>query len=471
MIDRTDIYVDGRWVSTDSEGIPVENPATGEQIGSVADGSAPDVDVAVGAARAAFADWAATPRKDRAQLLGALHEELVARAGNIAETIAIDVGTPMRIASRVQAALPATDVQTVVDLLQRDQEDERIGNSLIVGEPVGVVAAITPWNYPLHQITAKLAPALAAGCTVVVKPSEVAPLSAYLLMEAVHEAGFPPGVVNLVSGYGPRVGEALVVHPEVDMVSFTGSVAAGARVAELAARSITRVTLELGGKSANVVLDDADLSAAVKVGVANAFLNGGQTCTAWTRMLVPAERHEEALELAKAAAQGFTPGDPLDPATKLGPMVSARQRDRVWSYIERGIAEGARLVSGGTGAPDGFDRGYFVRPTVFGDVDPDATIAQEEIFGPVLSVIPFADDEQALAIANNSRYGLHGAVWSGDQDRAVAFARGMRTGQVDVNGAAFNPLAPFGGYKQSGIGRELGRYGLEEFLEIKSIQM
>jgi aldehyde dehydrogenase (NAD+) len=277
--------------------------------------------------------------------------------------------------------------------------------------------------------------------------------------------------VNLVSGYGPRVGEALVVHPEVDMVSFTGSVAAGARVAELAARSITRVTLELGGKSANVVLDDADLSAAVKVGVANAFLNGGQTCTAWTRMLVPAERHEEALELAKAAAQGFTPGDPLDPATKLGPMVSARQRDRVWSYIERGIAEGARLVSGGTGAPDGFDRGYFVRPTVFGDVDPDATIAQEEIFGPVLSVIPYADDEQALAIANNSRYGLHGAVWSGDQDRAVAFARGMRTGQVDVNGAAFNPLAPFGGYKQSGIGRELGRYGLEEFLEIKSIQM
>jgi aldehyde dehydrogenase (NAD+) len=306
---------------------------------------------------------------------------------------------------------------------------------------------------------------------VVVKPSEVAPLSAYQLFDAIHEAGFPAGVVNLVTGFGPVVGEALATHPEVDVVSFTGSVRAGTRVAEVAARSVKRVTLELGGKSANVILDDADLATAVKVGVSNAFLNAGQTCTAWTRMLVPREKHEEAVALAKKFAEGFTPGDPLDAKTKLGPLVSAAQRERVREFIAKGVSEGATLVTGGAETPEGLDTGYFVRPTVFAGVDPDSTIAQEEIFGPVLSIIPFDDEEDALRIANNSKYGLHGAVWSGDQDRALAFARRVRTGQIDVNGGAYNPLAPFGGYKSSGVGREMGRPALDEFTEIKSIQL
>ncbi len=470
MAERDVLYIGGEWVRAESgTSIPVENPATEQVQARIPEGTAADVDRAVRAAREAFPAWAETSRADRRELLRKLHDGLAKRAEEIGETIARDVGTPLRIATRIQAALPQTDVQTYVDLLGQDEPEEKVGNSLIVREPAGVVAAITPWNYPLHQITCKIAPALAAGCTVVVKPSEVAPLSAYQLFDAIHEAGFPPGVVNLVTGYGPVVGEALATHPEVDVVSFTGSVRAGTRVAELAARTVKRVTLELGGKSANVILDDADLATAVKVGVSNAFLNGGQTCTAWTRMLVPREKHDEAAALAKTFAEGFTTGDPLDPKTKLGPLVSAAQRDRVRGYIEKGVAEGATLVTGGIEAPA--DTGYFVAPTVFAGVDPDATIAQEEIFGPVLSIIPFDDEEDALRIANNSRYGLHGAVWSADQDRALAFARKVRTGQIDVNGGAFNPLAPFGGYKQSGLGREMGRAALDEFTELKSIQL
>lgn len=471
MIDRTAMYIDCTWTSGSTDTIPVENPATEEVIGAVADGTAADADRAVCAARNAFPGWAATSRAERARLLSRLSEGLEKRATEIAEAIATDVGTPMRIASRIQAALPLTDIRSYIDLLGEQAHEETIGNSLIVREPAGVVAAITPWNYPLHQIACKIAPALAAGCTVVVKPSEVAPMAVYLLFDAIHEAGFPPGVVNLISGYGPVIGEALVTHPEVDVVSFTGSVRGGARVAELASRSIKRVTLELGGKSANVILDDADIATAVKVGVSNAFLNAGQTCTAWTRMLVPADRHEEAVELAKAAAEGFSPGDPLDPETKLGPLVSRNQRDQVLDFIKKGIDGGARLVTGGLAAPDGLGRGYFVRPTVFADVDPDSVIAQEEIFGPVLSIIPYKDETEALAIANNSSFGLHGAVWSADRVRALAFARQVRTGQIDINGGAFNPLAPFGGYKKSGVGRELGRLGLDEFLETKSIQL
>jgi len=467
-----ELYLSGSWAtSTGPDTIPVVNPATEEVIGAVPAGTVADVERAVRAARAAFPAWAATSRAERAGLLEALREGLAKRAEEIAATITADVGTPARIARRIQAALPETDVATYVDLLAGDDQEQRIGNSLVVREPVGVVAAITPWNYPLHQITAKLAPALAAGCTVVLKPSEVAPLVVRLLFEAIDEAGFPPGVVGLVHGDGPIVGEALVGHRDVDMVSFTGSVRAGARVAELAARTVKKVTLELGGKSANVLLEDADLGAAVKVGVANAFLNGGQTCTAWTRMVVPAARQEEVLELARAAAEGFAPGDPADPATKLGPLVSAAQRERVRGYIATGLAEGARLVTGGAAAPAGRERGFFVAPTVFGGVAPDSRIAQEEIFGPVLSVLPYRDEDEALAIANDSDYGLHGAVWSADQDRAVAFARRVRTGQIDVNGAAYNPLAPFGGYKRSGVGREMGLPGLEEYQEIKSIQL
>ncbi|WAL68380.1 aldehyde dehydrogenase family protein [Amycolatopsis cynarae] len=472
MTERTVLYLDGAWVAAESdETIPVENPATEEPLAEIPAGTVGDANRAVAAARRAFPAWAATSRSERAELLRRLHDGLAKRAEEIGETIARDVGTPLRIATRIQAGLPLTDIQTYVDLLEGDEREERVGNSLVVREPAGVVAAITPWNYPLHQITCKIAPALAAGCTVVVKPSEVAPLSAYQLFDAIHEAGFPPGVINLVTGYGPVVGEALATHPDVDVVSFTGSLRAGSRVAELAARTVKRVTLELGGKSANVILDDADLKTAVKVGVANAFLNGGQTCTAWTRMLVPGSRQEEALELAKVFAEGFTPGDPLDPGTKLGPLVSRAQLERVRGFITRGISDGARLVTGGAGTPEGFGTGHFVSPTVFGDVRPDSELAQEEVFGPVLSVLSYQDEAEALAIANNSRYGLHGAVWSADTDRALAFARRVRTGQIDVNGGAYNPLAPFGGYKQSGIGREMGRLGLDEFTEVKSIQL
>ncbi|MDN5854198.1 MAG: aldehyde dehydrogenase family protein [Actinomycetia bacterium] len=471
-MDRPNLYIDGTWTPAASSGtIPVENPTTEEVLGQIPEGGVTDVDRAVEAARTALRQWSATTRAERAAHLQRLQDGLAKRAEEIGETIAKEVGTPLRIATRIQAALPQTDVATYVELLGEEEHDEKVGNSLIVKEPIGVVAAITPWNYPLHQITCKIAPALAAGCTVVVKPSEIAPLSAYLLFDAIHEAGFPPGVINLVTGYGPIVGEALAQHAGVDAVSFTGSVPAGTRVAELAAKTVKKVTLELGGKSANVILDDADLETAVKVGVANAFLNGGQTCTAWTRMLVPVDREEEALTLAKTYAERFTPGDPMDPATKLGPLVSEKQRERVRDFIRVGLDEGARLITGGAEPPADLESGHFVAPTVFGAVDPDSTIAQEEVFGPVLSIIAYRDEEHALEIANNSRYGLHGSVWSADSDRALAFARRVRTGQIDVNGGAYNPHAPFGGYKQSGVGREMGALGLEEFRETKSIQL
>ena len=333
----------------------------------------------------------------------------------------------------------------------------------------GVVAAITPWNYPLHQVVAKVAAALAAGCTVVLKPSEVAPLSAYVLADALLAAGLPPGVVNLVPGTGPAVGEALVSHPDVDMVSFTGSTRAGRRVSALAAETVKRVALELGGKSANVVLDDADLTTAVKIGLANCYVNAGQTCTAWTRMLVPAALEAEAIELAVEGTAKYVMGDPLAEGTRLGPLVSAAQRDRVRGYIARGRSEGATLAVGGAQPP--LERGFFVAPTVFAGVRPEMTIAQEEIFGPVLSIIPYRSEDEAVEIANGTPYGLAGAVFSRDRGHAVAVARRLRTGQVDVNGGRFNPVAPFGGYKQSGNGRELGRYGLEEFLEVKSLQL
>jgi acyl-CoA reductase-like NAD-dependent aldehyde dehydrogenase len=359
---------------------------------------------------------------------------------------------------------------SIATLLPTYPFEEEIGSSLIVREPIGVVGAITPWNYPLHQVVAKVAPALGAGCTIVLKPSEVAPLSAVLFAEIIDEAGLPPGVFNLVLGTGPVVGEAIAAHPDVDMVSFTGSTRAGRRVSELAAGTIKRVALELGGKSANVILPDADLEKAVKVGIANCFINGGQTCTAQTRMLVDRAHYEQALELARQVAEGYTVGSPDDESTRIGPMVSAAQRERVRGYIEKGIAEGARVVTGGAEPPEGLDHGYYVRPTVFADVAPTMTIAQEEIFGPVLSVIPYDDEDDALRIANDSPYGLSGAVWAGEPERALAFAKRMRTGQVEVNGGRFNPMAPFGGYKQSGNGRELGRFGLEEFLEVKSLQ-
>ncbi|MGV9808093.1 aldehyde dehydrogenase family protein [Micromonospora chersina] len=470
LLARRHLHVAGDWVDPAHSGtIPVENPATGEIIGQVPAGTPADVDRAVAAGRAAFPGWAATAPADRAAHLDRLHAALAARADEIARTVALELGTPLKLATRVQAGLPLTVLRSMVDLAARPPVEQTIGNSLVVREPVGVVGAITPWNYPLHQVVAKVAPALAAGCTVVLKPSELTPLTAYLLFDAVTEAGLPPGVVNLVPGTGPVVGEALAAHPDVDLVSFTGSTATGRRIAHLAADRIARVALELGGKSANVILADADLPTAVKVGVGNALLNSGQTCTAWTRMLVHRDRYAEALDLVAAAVAGYRPGDPFDPATRLGPLVSAAQAERVRGHVDRALADGARLVAGGPDAPLP-PRGHFVAPTVFADVHPDSALAQEEVFGPVLAVIPFADTDEAVAIANNSRYGLAGAVWSADEEAALAVARRLRTGQVDVNGGAFNPLAPFGGYKQSGLGRELGGYGVEEFTELKAIQ-
>ncbi|MFJ3902744.1 aldehyde dehydrogenase family protein [Streptomyces sp. NPDC090025] len=456
------MYIGGEWrPAAGSETIPVIDPATEEVVAHVPAGTAEDVDAAVRAARAAFPGWAATPPAERAARLGALRDALAARADEIAATVTTELGAPPKLSAVVHAGLPITVAGSYAELAATHPFEEKVGNSTVYSEPVGVVGAITPWNYPLHQIVAKAAPALAAGCTLVLKPAEDTPLVAQLFAEAVHEAGFPAGVFNLVTGVGAVAGQALAEHPGVDMVSFTGSTAVGRRIGALAAGAIKRVALELGGKSANVILPSADLEKAVAVGVANVMSNSGQTCTAWTRMLIPADRYEEAVTLAAEAAAKYVPGD------RVGPLVSARQRDRVRGYIEQGVAEGARLVAGGAEAPR--ETGYFVSPTVFADVTPDMTIAQEEIFGPVVSLIRYEDEADALAIANGTVYGLAGAVW-GEPDEAVAFARRMETGMVDINGGRFNPLAPFGGWKQSGVGRELGTHGLAEFLQTKSLQ-
>jgi len=468
---HTELYIDGAWVRAAGEGeLEVRNPTTEELLGRVPAGNERDVDRAAVAAARAFEPWAATPLAERVAYLERLKAALQARADELARTIALEVGTPIRLARAIQADLPVTVAGTYARIAAEFAFEEKIGNSLVVPEPVGVVAAITPWNFPLHQAVAKIAPALAAGCTVVLKPSEVAPLTAFVLAAIADEIGLPPGVLNVVSGTGGGAGEALARHPLVRMVSFTGSVAAGRRVSSIAAATVKRVALELGGKSASVVLDDADLPKAVARTVGSCFLNSGQTCNAWTRLLVPLSRHEEAAELARAAAARFTSGDPLDPETKLGPLVSAQQRARVRRHIEQGLRQGAALVLGGAEAPDGLPTGYFVRPTIFARVRPEMTIAQEEIFGPVLSILPYEGEEEAIRIANGTMYGLAAAVWSADLERARRVARRLRAGQVDLNGARFNPLAPFGGFGQSGHGRELGRFGLEEFLEPKAIQ-
>lgn len=463
-------FINGQWAQPHGAGtLEVINSTTEEIMGRIPAGTAEDIQAAVAAAKAAFPAWSATPVETRAQYLDQIAEKLNARKAEIAATIAAEVGMPLPLATAVQAGLAITDVSTNAKLVREFQFEEQVGNALIAREPVGVVGCITPWNFPLHQVTAKVAPALAAGCTVVLKPSEVAPLTAFMLAEIVAEVGLPAGVFNLVTGLGPVVGEALAAHPDVDMISFTGSTRAGKRVSELAAQTVKRVSLELGGKSANIILDDADFERAVASGVSNCYFNSGQTCSALTRMLVPQTRYDEAVAIAKRTAEKFTVGDPLGGAAKLGPLVSATQRDRVVSYIQKGLAEGATLVTGGPERPEGLEKGFFVRPTVFANVDNQMTIAQEEIFGPVLSMIPYQDEDDAVKIANDTVYGLSGGVWSGDPERAKRVARRLRTGQVEVNGGKFNPLAPFGGYKQSGNGRELGKYGLEEFLEVKAL--
>jgi betaine-aldehyde dehydrogenase len=466
------IYINGAWVeSTGKDTIPVYNSATEEVIATVPAGTAEDANRAVEAAAAAFEGWSTTPLNERIDYVSAVADGLAARSNEIAETVTAELGMPITMSRQLQAGLPLGQVKAAIEAARNFPFEEKVKGSLVVKEPVGVVAAITPWNYPLNQITIKVAPALIAGNTVILKPSEVTPLNAYILTEIIHEAGLPAGAYNMLTGVGPVVGEALASHPKVDMISLTGSTRAGRRVTELAAQTIKRVHLELGGKSANVILDDADLKQAVSAGIFACYPNSGQTCSALTRMIVPREKYDEAVEIARQVAESIKVGDPTDPATQLGPLVSEVQRERVRGYIKKGVEEGATLVTGGAEPPEGLDRGYYVRPTVFANANNKMTIAQEEIFGPVLTIIPHDGDDDAVAIANDSVYGLSGGVWSGDNERALGVARRLRTGQVSINGGQGSLQSPFGGYKQSGNGREWGAYGLDEFLEIKSLNL
>ncbi len=437
----------------------------------VADASEEDIDRAVQAAAEAQPLWARNTPEQRAAYLEALAAGISERTEELARSIAREVGTPIRHARAIQVGNPIQILAGTTAALREFNFQEDMGNVRVFRAPAGVVAAITPWNYPLQQVVAKVAPALAAGCTVVLKPSEVAPLTAFILAEVAMAASLPHGVLNVLTGMGETAGEGLVSHPLVDRISFTGSTRAGRRISQLAAERVVPVTLELGGKSASVVLPDADVEKAAKFAVYNAFLNAGQTCTALTRLLVPDTHQERAVLAAVEAAQRMGVGDPLDESTRLGALASSAQLERVRTYIEVGIAEGARLATGGVEPPPGFEKGYYVAPTVFADVRPEMTIAQEEIFGPVLSILPYREEAEALAIANGTRYGLAGAVWSGDQERAIDFARHLQAGTVEVNGGAFSLTAPFGGVKQSGHGREFGRYGLEEFLVAQSLQL
>jgi len=465
------LYVGGAWVAPAGAGrLEVVEAGTGQVIGSVPEGTAEDARAAIAAARDAFDGWGATPVPERQRLLNAIADGLEARADEIARTVTAEVGMPLKLSRVIQAGLPVGSFRIAAGLLDELALEQELDTVLIVREPVGVVGAITPWNYPLHQVACKVAPALAAGCTVVLKPSEVAPLSAFVLAEVIDAAGVPAGVFNLVTGTGPVVGEAIASDPDVDMVSFTGSTRAGKRVSELASATVKRVALELGGKSPNVILDDADLARAVPDGVGKAFLNSGQTCSALTRMLVPRARLAEAEQIAAATAEAFACADPFGERSGIGPLVSAAQRERVRGYIRTGVEEGARLVTGGEEPPEDLPtEGFYVRPTVFSDVTPEMTIAREEIFGPVLALIPYDDEDDAVRIANDTIYGLAAGVWSGDQARAERVARRLRAGQVEVNGGRFDLRAPFGGFKQSGNGRENGRFGLEEYLEAKAL--
>ncbi|WP_337662062.1 aldehyde dehydrogenase family protein [Actinoalloteichus sp. AHMU CJ021] len=468
------LYLDGRWTAPrTSTPIDVEDPATGELLGRVAAAGPEDVHEAVLAAERAFPAWAALEPGERADHLDALRSAMADRAADLAELVTAELGTPIRFSRAVQVGLPLRVLESTSALL-RDPgfaAPERLGHSLVLRDPVGVVGGITPWNYPLHQAVAKIAGAFAAGCPVVLKPSGLTPLSALALADLADRAGLPPGVLNVVPGGGRVVGEALVRHPGVAVVSFTGSTTAGARVAALAGERLARVALELGGKSASVVLPGADLARAVRRTVDSCLLNAGQTCTAQTRLLVRHDRYAEAVDLAVAASQRYRPGDPTDPETRLGPLVSADHRRTVTGHIARAVHDGARLAVDGRDAagPDG--RGHYCGPTVVVDADPAAAIAQQEVFGPVLTVLPYRDEEEAVRIANGTPYGLAGAVWAEDDDTATAVARRLRTGQVDINGAPFNPVAPFGGYGHSGYGRELGPHGIAEFQQLKAVQL
>jgi aldehyde dehydrogenase (NAD+) len=469
---RTELYIGGQWVKPEADdGIDVIDSRTEDVMGRVPRGGAADVERSVTAARAAFPAWSATPVAERAAALRALADGLEARTGPLAELMSREVGTPIAISRRVQVGLAVDVFRSMADIAAEFPLESRIGTSLLIRQPAGVVAAITPWNYPLYQLAAKLAPAMAAGCTTILKPASAAPLAAFVLAEVIDELGLPPGTVNVITGPGSQIGEMLAAHSDVDMVSITGSTQAGIKVAQAAAQTVKRVTLELGGKSPFILLDDTDLAAALPVAVRSCFVNNGQTCSALTRLIVPRGLLPAVEDGLADLIAAMHVGDPLDPGTDLGPVVTAGQRQTIRGYIKQGTAEGAALVAGGEDAPEGLDRGFYVRPTVFSAVTPDMVIAREEIFGPVLTVLPADSEDEAVRIANDSEYGLSGGVWSSDQERAVAVARRLRTGQVAVNGGRFNVRAPFGGYRASGVGRELGEHGLAEYFELTSLQL
>ena len=470
-MDKLKFYIDGAWVdpATPGTALGVQNPATEEVFAKISLGSAQDVDRAVKAARRAFTTYSQTSVETRLGYLRRIIAGFRARLPEVARTMTLEMGSPITFATERQATVALFHFEEVVRVLEKYEFEEPMGPGIVRREPIGVCGLITPWNWPLNQVASKVAPALATGCTVVLKPSEIAPLSALLFAEVLHDAGLPPGVFNLVNGDGPTVGEAIASHPGIDMVSFTGSTAAGIRVAKLAADTVKRVAQELGGKSANIILPDADLKAAVIQGVHACYTNGGQNCQSPTRMLIPRAQRDAAFAAAKQAVDSVRLGDPLDPATTLGPMVSQGQFDKIQALIQSGIDEGATLVAGGTGRPADINRGYYVRPTVFGDVTPQMRIAREEIFGPVLSIISYDTEDEAIEIANDTPFGLAGFVQSKDRDHARRVANRIRAGRVYLNGAPFDRSLPFGGYKQSGNGREFGIFGFEEYLEVKAI--
>ena len=464
-------YINGEWVDP-VEGLntlDVINPSNEEVIGKIAMGSSADVDKAVIAAKDAFDTFSQTSVEERLALLGKIVEVYQSRYDEIAETISSEMGAPLTLSKAAQAATGLGHFAQAIEILQNFEWEETKGKTIIRKEPIGVVGMITPWNWPINQISCKVAPALAAGCTMVLKPTEIAPLNAMLFTEVMHEAGVPAGVFNLVNGDGLTVGEAMSSHPGIDMMSFTGSTRAGIAVAKGSADTVKRVAQELGGKSANIILDDADFESAVTGGARHCFNNSGQSCNAPTRMLVPESRHDEAKEIAKRAAETTKVGDPFSEDTGIGPVVSEIHFNKIQGLIEKGIEEGAELVVGGPGKPEGLNAGYYVRPTVFANVNNDMTIAREEIFGPVLSILPYENEEQAIDIANDTDYGLYGYVSSGDLDHAKKVANRIRAGSVAINNAAADFSAPFGGYKQSGNGKEWGPFGFDEYLEIKAV--